>query len=616
MKNGKKRGLRPLALSVLLLGAMLVTACGGGNATEESTQSGGTDATAAAESTEAAEATTAEIDIDNASSIELVRMMGNGINLGNTMEAYGHGNGTDLDTSAYETYWGQPVTTQEMIEGMKAAGFDTIRIPVAWTNMMDYEDGDYTIGEAYLDRVQEIVDWAIDADMFVIVNDHWDGGWWGMFGSATEETRDEAMTIYTEMWTQIAERFANYPNQLIFESANEELGDSLNETTVCRDSGSLSEDECYETTNEINQAFVDLIRASGGNNANRFLLIAGYNTDIDKTCDDRYVMPTDSATDKLLISVHFYSPWNFCSEDQETQPQWGTKSEFDDVKTSLDKMTKFTDQGIGVVIGEYGAMPLADGTYKDDMNAYHTAILDVCDMDDYCPILWDRGDFYSKTDCKLGDDEMAEIYGSRNYAAEQASTVDEIKAAAEDEYNALVDAAPDEFAKEEVDVDSLDGSIAWIMWNGGGLSYSVGDTYNPSDCSSGLVATDAEITGEGTYTVGLDFTGCTDTDGASWGITFSALGISNAEVLYPGYIIDIQEIDINGSPISLIATPYTSSDDELCTRTNLINPWVSDLPDDARTVSGDLTGCDPIIIDTDDFAEVETIEITFDFVAP
>ena len=163
-------------------------------------------------------------------SVELVRLMGNGINLGNTMEAYGHLEiGTNAPVSSYETFWGQPVTTQEMISGMKQAGFDTLRIPVAWTNTMDYESGDYTIREDYLDRVEQIINYALDAGMYVIVNEHWDGGWLGMFGSANPDTRAAGMELYVSMWTQIAERYREYSDYLIFESANEELGDRLNE---------------------------------------------------------------------------------------------------------------------------------------------------------------------------------------------------------------------------------------------------------------------------------------------------------------------------------------------------------------------------------------------------
>ncbi|MBQ7919505.1 MAG: glycoside hydrolase family 5 protein, partial [Lachnospiraceae bacterium] len=174
--------------------------------------------------------------------LELAEIMGNGINLGNTMEAYGHTTlGVGLETSAYETYWGNPVTTQEMITGMKEAGFDSIRIPVAWTNAMNFETGDYTIGQDYLDRVEEIINYALNEDMYVIINDHWDGGWWGMFGSATQETREQAMELYTSMWTQIAEEYKDYDYHLIFESGNEELGYRLNDTDIAKDSGALSD---------------------------------------------------------------------------------------------------------------------------------------------------------------------------------------------------------------------------------------------------------------------------------------------------------------------------------------------------------------------------------------
>lgn len=138
---------------------------------------------------------------DNLTALEVSKLMGNGINLGNTMEACNRPDlGITAEVSTYETYWGMPVTTQEIVDNMKAAGFDTLRIPVAWAeNTMDYTNGDYTIRKDYLDRVEEIVNYALNNDMYVVVNDHWDGGWWAMFGSAKQETRDEAMKLYTAM---------------------------------------------------------------------------------------------------------------------------------------------------------------------------------------------------------------------------------------------------------------------------------------------------------------------------------------------------------------------------------------------------------------------------------
>ena len=244
---------------------------------------------------------------------------------------------------------------------MKLAGFDSIRIPVAWTNTMDYENGDYTIDQAYLERVEEIVNYALAADMFVVLNDHWDGGWWGMFGSADQETRQRAMDLFTAMWTQVGLHFRDYSHQLIFEVANEELGSRLNETSIALDSGYLSEDATYRVTNQLNQAFVDLIRSQGGNNAHRFLLVAGYNTDITRTIDDRFKMPTDTAQDKLLLSVHYYTPWSYCGTDGVNR--WGTEQEYQ-IKSAAGEDDQIHPEAMGS-FGEYGVLPKADGSLKN-----------------------------------------------------------------------------------------------------------------------------------------------------------------------------------------------------------------------------------------------------------
>ena len=133
------------------------------------------------------------------------------------------------------------MTTPEMLLAMKQAGFDTIRIPVAWmtnASAMPFEMKDYTLDTAYLARVREIVDYARGAGMYVIINDHWDGGWWGMFGSENADTAAFAMEAYKGMWRQIAEYFRDYSDYVIFESANEELGARFDENSpcYCRDS--------------------------------------------------------------------------------------------------------------------------------------------------------------------------------------------------------------------------------------------------------------------------------------------------------------------------------------------------------------------------------------------
>ena len=315
-------------------------------------------------SAEEAEAVDNGVMREGLTALEATRLMGNGINLGNTLEACDNNVGIKTNTPlSYETHWGQPKTTQAMIDGMKAAGFDTIRIPVAWmTNATHLYEGDYTIDADYMDRVEEVVRYARKAGMYVIVNDHWDGGWYGMFGSESAETRALAMEAYKVMWQQIAERFRDYSDYLIFESANEELGGRFDENSplYCSDSvvTYLNDDERYALTNEINQTFVDVVRATGGNNATRFLLIAGYGTNIDQTCDDRFQMPKDTAVSKLMVSVHYYDPWSYCgASSAASATKWGKVSDYEYMDQQLAKMTKFTEAGYGVVIGEYGALP-------------------------------------------------------------------------------------------------------------------------------------------------------------------------------------------------------------------------------------------------------------------
>lgn len=374
--------------------------------------------------------------------VELTKLMGNGTNLGNTMEAYGHSDlGTTAEVSKYETYWGQPVTTQEMITGMKEAGFDSIRIPIAWTNAMDFESGDYTIGEEYLNRIEELINYARNASMYVIINDHWDGSWWGMFGSSKEEDREKAMEMYVSMWTQIAERYKDYSDYLIFESGNEELGDRLNDIDVCKDSGSLSEDECYEMTNKINQTFVDTIRSTGGNNEQRFLLIAGYNTDIERTCDSRFVMPTDTAKDKLLVSVHYYTPWNYCGT--ESVENWGNIKDYEEQNTLLEKMSKFTQQGYGVIIGEYAVLTKDDGSIKNNTTDFVNNLLDNCDLYGYCPMLWDCSNFFIRKDLKFVDESLAEVYSSRSFQAQLELSEEEIQENARRKMETALENAPE-----------------------------------------------------------------------------------------------------------------------------------------------------------------------------
>ena len=553
--------------------------------------------------------------------LEATRLMGNGINLGNTLEACD--NNVGIKTNAplsYETYWGQPKTTQAMIDGMKAAGFDTIRIPVAWmTNATHLYEGDYTIDAGYMDRVEEVVRYARKAGMYVIINDHWDGGWYGMFGSESAETRALAMEAYKGMWQQIAERFRDYSDYLIFESANEELGGRFDENSplYCSDSvvTYLTDDERYALTNEINQTFVDVVRATGGNNATRFLLIAGYSTNIDQTCDDRFQMPKDTADSKLMVSVHYYDPWSYCgASSAASATKWGKVSDYEYLDQQLAKMTKFTEAGYGVVIGEYGALPGSDGL-KDNTLAYHTAFLDACTKYNLTNCLWDCSGLYKRVSQTFADDDILAMYQEKRQANEESQDYADVQAAAAAEIAAAAAEAPVTFQQDAVVVDDQT-ALAWIMWNDGSwaLTHSVGDTYNADAISEGLVATNAIITGEGKYTVGLDFTGTAQ--GYSASVAFAAIGISNGEALYPNYVINIKEVRINGEIYRLKGRAYTTSDDGVCTRVNLYNEWVTSVPKTARLPGGNLAGATPTPINRNDavIAEIKTIEIDFEYV--
>ena len=572
-------------------------------------------------SAEEAEAVDNGVMREGLTALEATRLMGNGINLGNTLEACDNNVGIKTNTPlSYETHWGQPKTTQAMIDGMKAAGFDTIRIPVAWmTNATHLYEGDYTIDADYMDRVEEVVRYARKAGMYVIINDHWDGGWYGMFGSESAETRALAMEAYKGMWQQIAERFRDYSDYLIFESANEELGGRFDENSplYCSDSvvTYLTDDERYALTNEINQTFVDVVRATGGNNATRFLLIAGYSTDINQTCDDRFQMPKDTVDSKLMVSVHYYDPWSYCGASSAVSAtKWGKVSDYEYMDQQLAKMTKFTEAGYGVVIGEYGALPCSDGL-KDNTLAYHTAFLDACTKYNLTNCLWDCSGLYKRVSQTFADDDILAMYQEKRQANEEGQDYADVQAAAAAEAAAAAAEALVTFLQDAVVVDDQT-ALAWIMWNDGSwaLTHSVGDTYNADSISEGLVATNAIITGEGKYTVGLDFTGTAQ--GYSASVAFAAIGISNGEALYPNYLVNIKEVRINGEIYRLKGRAYTTSDDGVCTRVNLYNEWVTSVPKTARLPGGNLAGATPTPINRNDavIAEIKTIEIDFEYV--
>lgn len=336
---------------------------------------------------------------------EVVREMGLGINLGNTFEACGDWiNKTAVKN--YETAWGSPVVTQEMIKGYADCGFGALRVPVAWSNMMQEN---YTIHPDYLARVQEVVGWALDSGLYVILNIHWDGGWFTGFAEADKKA--DCMTKYTRIWEQLCAAFGDRGDHLIFESLNEE---GCWDTLWNRWGGPDGKEDAYALLNEINQTFVDLVRKSGGNNAKRHLLIAGYATDIDLTCDPLFKMP-DDAENRCAVSVHYYTPATFCILEEDAswgkaQSTWGTDREKAELIQNMDKMkTTFVDKGIPVIIGEYGC---ADKNKDEDSRRlFLSSVCREAYERQMCPVIWcTTGNIYDREHAKMYDETLHRLF--------------------------------------------------------------------------------------------------------------------------------------------------------------------------------------------------------------
>lgn len=321
----------------------------------------------------------------NITSQQLVEDMTFGWNLGNTLDvcqADRDGDGkinehVEAGEKVDETLWGNPKATKELFTSLKKNGVNAVRIPVTWR---DHMDSNGNIDREWMARVQQVVDYAYSQGMYVIINVHHDGGGDPKFGAwIIEESQKDYNTFlkkYKNVWKQIAERFKNYSDYLIFESMNEVGFDTLYNKNKA---------DAYNLINKINQDFVDIIRATGGNNAKRHLLIAGYYTDIERTCDSLYKMPDDKAG-RCILSVHYYTPWDFCTCD--IKHTWGTNSEVRQMETLIGKMKKnFVDKGIPVIIGEYAA----SGSDLSSCIFFIEKLNKLCSDYGIATFIWDSG---------------------------------------------------------------------------------------------------------------------------------------------------------------------------------------------------------------------------------
>jgi len=302
-----------------------------------------------------------------------------GWNLGNTFESWGTWIGNNQPYARYETAWANPETTYAMIQAVADAGFDTVRIPVTWYQHVD-KNG--VIEEQWLDRVQQVVDWCLDADMKVIINMHHDASEDGWL-HADPAHEDEYIARYCDMWTQIAVRFGDYDDSVVFESINEIL-DAQNHWN-----NALS--EAYPVVNHLNQAFVDTIRATGGNNAERVLIVNPYAASPDEAVLAAYELPTDTAENCLIVSVHVYTPYSYAGtigtgNHDDNWTTAGGKAALNGVLNRL--YNHFTSKGIPVLIGEFAAGAKHNEADRAEWAAY---LVEHARLEGIPCIWWDNG---------------------------------------------------------------------------------------------------------------------------------------------------------------------------------------------------------------------------------
>lgn len=319
--------------------------------------------------------------IPGSTSVEMAANMAIGWNLGNTMDA--HGDWTkdkvfhsDLKGLETETGWGMPKTTKEMIDTVHKAGFKTIRIPISWHNHI--KDANYTIDSNWMSRVKQIVDWAYDQDMCVIINIHHDNltaaqlsNAYGFALSTNTTIQEQSKAYISKVWTQVATTFADYDNKLVFEILNEprdvggvEFGDEWNYS---------GKDACDIITS-YEQAGLDAIRAVPGNK-NRFVMVPGYAASGTNTAMLRnFTFPTDTATDKLILSGHAYSPYIFAMGKEGYTTSTFEDSFAGEIRSIFSYLkTNYINKGIGVVMGEASATDKKNTAERIKwVNSYYT----------------------------------------------------------------------------------------------------------------------------------------------------------------------------------------------------------------------------------------------------
>lgn len=322
---------------------------------------------------------------------DLMKNIKIGWNLGNSLEATGG-----------ETAWGNPATTLDMIVKIREMGFNAVRIPCSWDQYLN-DETTYEIKTTWLARVKEVVDYCMQNDLYAILNIHWDGGW--LENDIPNGYNEEVNNKQKVLWTQIATYFRDYDEHLLFAGCNEP---------------NVEDEDDMATLLKYEQTFVDAVRATGGKNVYRNLIVQGPSTDIDKTMQYMTALPVDETPNRLSVEVHYYSSWQFCGmENDESWGKafyfWGEENKkyatgvyegrWDNVcgesyiQSQFQKLKeRFTDQGIPVIIGEFAAIrrTLSDEQAQEGHNlsraAFDECVVREANARGLVPFYWDRGD--------------------------------------------------------------------------------------------------------------------------------------------------------------------------------------------------------------------------------
>ncbi|MBZ4043387.1 glycoside hydrolase family 5 protein [Flavobacterium hibisci] len=323
----------------------------------------------------------------SSTAVQLAAKIKLGWNIGNTLEATGG-----------ETAWGNPKVTKALIDAVKANGFNAIRIPCSWNQNLE-NAATAKIKIDWLNRVKEVVQYCVDNDMYVLVNIHWDGGW--LENNITEAKKVENNAKQKAFWEQIATHLRGFDEHLLFASANEPAVEDATQMAVLK---------------SYHQTFIDAVRSTGGKNAYRTLVVQGPTTDIEKTNKLMTSLPTDKTANKMMVEVHYYSPWNFAgltkdetwgkmfyywgagfhsTTDTERNATWGEEADLE--KNFKLMKTQFVDKGIPVLLGEFGAIrrtTLTGDALTLHLNSrayYLKTVVKTAKANGLLPFYWDEG---------------------------------------------------------------------------------------------------------------------------------------------------------------------------------------------------------------------------------